>query len=68
LGKTKGKILINANGFSARTIAHEVGHTLGLSDNFKDHLSPGGLMDYPAGPLSTKDVDNIIKHAYVKNK
>ena len=52
------------NVFSSRTLAHEIGHTLGLDDNYPYEL--GSLMDYPAKRVSTFDVDNIIKKAYVK--
>ena len=66
LGLTKWKALITANDFSARTIAHEMGHTLGLLDNYP--YKNGGLMDYPAGAISPTDVDHIINKAYVKKK
>ena len=66
LGSTQGNVLIQANDFSASTIAHELGHTFGLLDNYPNNC--GGLMDYPAGALSPKDVDLIIKYAYVKKK
>ena len=55
-----------ANDFSARTIAHALGHTFGLPDNYPDNN--GGLMDYPAGAISPIDVDEIIRKAYVKKK
>lgn len=58
--------LITANDFSARTIAHALGHTFGLPDNYPDNN--GGLMDYPAGAISPIDVDEIIRKAYVKKK
>lgn len=64
LGLTTGYVLITANDFSSRTIAHEIGHTFKLKDNYPNH--DGGLMDYPANPLSSSDVDMIIKKAYVK--
>jgi len=64
LGQTTGGFFVTTNDFSPRTIAHEIGHTLGLDDNWPN--SNGGLMDYPAGPLSTDDIDRIILKAYAK--
>ena len=66
LGLTTGGVLITTNDFSSRTIAHEIGHTFKLKDNHPNY--DGGLMDYPANPLSSSDVDKIIKNAYVKKK
>lgn len=64
LGQTIGNVLVTANDFSSRTIGHEIGHTFHLKDNYPN--SRGGLMDYPPGPLSSSDVDNIIRNSYVK--
>ncbi|MBR1501309.1 MAG: hypothetical protein IJ616_05030, partial [Bacteroidales bacterium] len=63
-GLTIGKILININEQNARTLAHEIGHTLGLLDNNPN--VKGSLMDYPASPLSVQDVETIVRNAYVK--
>jgi hypothetical protein len=45
-------------------LAHEIGHTLKLADNFPK--STGGIMDYPPGSLIPKEVDQIWNSSYEK--
>ena len=46
------------------TLAHEIGHTFQLSDNFPKIT--GGLMDYPPGGLISSEVDEIWEKAHDK--
>ncbi|SHN37595.1 DUF6443 domain-containing protein [Mucilaginibacter sp. OK098] len=45
-------------------LAHEIGHTFQLGDNFPQ--STGGLMDYPPGGLVRSEVDEIWNKAHDK--
>jgi hypothetical protein len=45
-------------------LAHELGHTLKLNDNFPKRT--GGIMDYPPGSLIPKEVDQIWNSSYEK--
>lgn len=64
LGLSNRIFVTEANGAPSITLAHEVGHTLHLNDNFPS--STGGLMDYPPGGLISSEVDEIWNKAYEK--
>jgi hypothetical protein len=54
----------NCNGAPRIALAHEIGHTFQLPDNFP--RSTGGLMDYPPGGLIGSEVDTIWNKAHEK--
>lgn len=56
--------LIRLNDWSTKTIAHEMGHTLGLPDN--DNTEVSSLMSVKEGPLSPEEVDAIWEIAFDK--
>jgi RHS repeat-associated protein len=64
LGRSNGIYVTESAIAPSITLAHEIGHTLKLGDNFPN--STGGLMDYPAGGLISSEVDAIWENAYEK--
>ena len=46
------------------TLSHEFGHTFGLKDHERGDYGRGGLMDYPAGVLIEREVDEIWENAF----
>ena len=56
--------LIRLNDWDKKTIAHEMGHTLGLSDNH--NTEDASLMTVKDGPLSPEEVDTIWETAFDK--
>ncbi|MDR0233057.1 MAG: hypothetical protein LBI82_13230 [Dysgonamonadaceae bacterium] len=64
MGRSNGIYVTESAIAPSITLAHEIGHTLKLNDNFPN--STGGLMDYPPGNLIASDVDNIWENAYEK--
>ena len=65
-GKTNGPVAMSVSESAPNgTLAHEVLHTLGLSDN---GYTKGGLLNNPPEPISSWEVDQVLKFSYDKKK
>ena len=61
--------LIRLNDRSATTLAHEIGHTLGLTDSYGHGNGHGeGIMGSPPTTLLPSEVDKIWEKAYERKK
>jgi RHS repeat-associated protein len=63
-GLSNGIFTAVSSGAPGIALAHEIGHTFQLGDNFPQ--STGGLMDYPPGGLIRSEVDEIWNKAHDK--
>ena len=64
LGKTQGMRTISLRDYSYSTIAHEVGHTMGLTHPLGG--ANAGLMHYPPESITLYEIQTIINYAYNK--